>query len=108
MYVFIQSTVEKSSSCKQLACLYSLALYFSRFSPDVNLRSPGNRNSQADLQRLQTGGKIRVDFPLWMELSLHCSAFSKQEHQRLSVQDSLFTFDMAGIIIIISWVLLST
>lgn len=29
----------------------------------MNLRSPGNRNSQADLQRLQTDGKNKSGFP---------------------------------------------
>lgn len=61
--------------------------FFSRFTPDVNLRSPGNRNSQADLQRLQTDGKIRVDFLLLPDYSHLRFRVQKTEQQRLSLQE---------------------
>lgn len=90
----------------QAAALFAQfgTLFFSRFSPDVNIRSPGNRNSQADLQRLQTGEKIRLDFPLQRSVSKSTRGWACNKGWGKK-EDSLFASDMA---VIISWVSLST
>lgn len=50
----------KSSSC--IYCWPVLALFFSSSTPDVDLSSLENRNSQPDVKRLQTDRNIREDF----------------------------------------------
>lgn len=94
--------------------LFDALIFFSRFTPDVNLRSPGNRNSQADLQRLQTDGKIRADFLLLPDFSHWRFRVQKTEQQRLSLQERRATKQyennllLSDTAVIISWVSVST
>lgn len=96
----LKVNIRLSDSAKQIqnrkpaVCRFSYGLFaqcgtfFSRFTPDVNLRSPGNRNSQADLQSCKQMGKIRVDFLLLPDLSHLRFSVQKTEQQRLSLQES--------------------